>query len=273
MLKIGDFARLAGVSVTTLRHYDDISLLKPQTIDPLTGYRFYSSKQLYTLNRILALKDLGLSLEQIKQSFVGTLNTRQLQDMLKRKQAEERLRLQETQERLTRIAAHLTQIEKEAHMPDYDIIVKNLPACLVASQRLIIPTNDDVPDYLTPAFKTVSDYIKSQNAKTTGACLTLWHTTSDTYTNEEVEVIFPIDRTLDGNENVKVYTLPAVQVASTIHQGDFDDFTGAHVALLRWIEDNGYKVSGPFREIYLEGNDESGESTTEVQFEVAKISA
>lgn len=68
-----------------------------------------------------------------------------------------------------------------------------------------------------------------------------------------------------------MYTLPEVQVASTIHQGDFDDFTGAHAALLAWIEDNGYQVSGPFREIYLEGNSESGESTTEVQFEVTEV--
>ena len=245
------------------------SNLRP-LIDPSTGYRLYRSKQLHRLNRILALKDLGLSLEQIKQTLTEELSIQQLQGMLKLRQAEEKQRLKETHERLNRIEVRLKQIEREMNMPDYDIVVKTLPLCLVASQHLIIPTNDEVPDYLKPAFKNVSTYIQSQNAKTTGACFTLWHTASDTYTNEEVEVIFPIDRPLESTEEINVYTLPEVQVASTIHQGNFDDFTGAHVALLAWIEDNGYRVSGPFREIYLAGDSESGESTTEVQFEVSK---
>ena len=60
MIKIGDFARLGQVSVVTLRHYDEIGLLKPVTVDSFTGYRYYSVAQLPRLNRILALKDLGL---------------------------------------------------------------------------------------------------------------------------------------------------------------------------------------------------------------------
>lgn len=173
MLGIGDFARLGQVTVVTLRHYDDIGLLKPSTVDPVTGYRFYSGKQLHKLNRILALKDLGLSLEQIKQTLTEKLGVQQLQGMLKLRQAEERQRLKEAHERLIRIEARLKQIEREIYMPDYDIIVKTLPPRLVASQHLIIPTNDDVPDYLKPAFANVSKYIQGQNTKTTGACFTL----------------------------------------------------------------------------------------------------
>jgi DNA-binding transcriptional MerR regulator len=66
MIKIGDFARLSQVSVVTRRYYDEMDLLKPVRVDVFTGYRFYSADQLPLLNRILALKDLGFSLEQIK---------------------------------------------------------------------------------------------------------------------------------------------------------------------------------------------------------------
>ena len=185
MLKIGEFARLGQVTVVMLHHYD-VGLLKPSKIDPLTGYRFYSSRQLHRLNRILALKDLGLSLEQIGQMLTEELSVQQLQGMLKLKQAEEKQRLKETNERLKRIEARLKQIEREIDMPDYDIVVKTLPPCLVASQHLIIPTNDEVSNYLKPAFAKVSDYIQSQNAKTTDACFPLWYTASDIYTDEEV---------------------------------------------------------------------------------------
>jgi len=71
MFSIGEFARLGGVSVRTLRHYDEIGLLRPTAIDQDTGYRGYSASQLGPLNRIVALKDLRLSLTQIRRLLDG----------------------------------------------------------------------------------------------------------------------------------------------------------------------------------------------------------
>jgi DNA-binding transcriptional MerR regulator len=65
MFKIGDFSRFSRVTVKMLRHYDEIGLLKPARVDPFTGYRYYTADQLPRLNRIIALKDLGFTLEQI----------------------------------------------------------------------------------------------------------------------------------------------------------------------------------------------------------------
>lgn len=84
MIKIGDFARLCQVSVVTLRYYDEMGLLKPVKVDEFTGYRFYSASQLPRLNRILALKDLGFPLEQIKLMLAGDLSLEQLRSMFTR---------------------------------------------------------------------------------------------------------------------------------------------------------------------------------------------
>src|SRR5262245_24704386 len=65
VFKIGDFSRIARVSCRLLRYYDEIGLLKPGSIERDTGYRYYSASQLPRLNRILVLKELGLSLEEI----------------------------------------------------------------------------------------------------------------------------------------------------------------------------------------------------------------
>ena len=65
MFKIGDFARIGRVTVRTLHHYEELGLLAPVRSDPMTGYRYYGLEQLPRLNRILALKDLGLSLDEI----------------------------------------------------------------------------------------------------------------------------------------------------------------------------------------------------------------
>jgi len=70
MYTIGEFARMAQVSRRQLRHWDEIGLLQPAKVDPKTGYRYYSATQLTTLNRVVALKELGLSLDQI-QRFIN----------------------------------------------------------------------------------------------------------------------------------------------------------------------------------------------------------
>jgi DNA-binding transcriptional MerR regulator len=271
MIKIGDFARLSQVSVVTLRYYDEMDLLRPVKVDTFTGYRFYSADQLPRLNRILALKDLGFSLEQIRLMLADGLTAEQLRSMLKMQRREVEKRLADEQERLTRIEARLRQIELEDKMPKYDVVIKTVPAMLVASRRMTIPTNDQVPQYLGPAYTDVYNYIRNQGAKDTGPCFALWHSPADVYENEDVEAIVPVDRSLKGTDQVKVYELPSTQVAAVVHQGNFENFTQGHAVLLEWMDANGYQIVGPYREIYIKHEKEDlSDSTTEIQFPVAK---
>jgi DNA-binding transcriptional MerR regulator len=271
MIKIGDFARLSQVSVVTLRYYDEMDLLKPVRVDSFTGYRFYSADQLPRLNRILALKDLGFSLDQIRLMLADCLTSEQLRGMLTMQRREVEKRLADEQERLSRIEARLRQIEQENKMPTYDVVIKNTPAMLVASRRVTIPTNDQVPQYLDTAYREVYSYVREQGAKDIGPCFALWHSPADVYENEDTEAIVPIDRRLKGTDRVKVYELPPTQVAAVVHQGNFEDFQQGHAAILEWIDANGYQIAGPYREIYIK-HEKGGlsDSTTEVQFQVEK---
>ena len=272
MIKIGDFARLSQVSVVTLRYYDEMDLLKPVRVDTFTGYRFYSADQLPRLNRILALKDLGFSLEQIRLMLSDGLTSEQLRGMLTMQRKEVEKRLSDEGERLRRIESRLRQIELEDKMPAYDVVIKNTPVMMVASRRITVPTNDQVPQYLDEAYREVYTYIHEQGAKQTGPHFTLWHSSSDVYENEDVEALVPIDRMLKGIDHVKVYQLPSTQVAAVVHQGNFEDFQQGHAAILEWIDANGYQIAGPYREIYIKHDrDELSDSTTEVQFQVEKV--
>jgi|GEM_PF-58316 len=118
MLKIGDFARLSQVPVKTLRYYDDLGLITPARVDKFTGYRYYSVDQLPRLNRLLALKDLGFSLDQIARVLNEGVTHGQLRGMLMLKRAEVEDRLSEEQQRLDRIEARLREIEKEDTLPE-----------------------------------------------------------------------------------------------------------------------------------------------------------
>ena len=272
MIKIGDFARLSQVSVVTLRYYDEMDLLKPVKVDTFTGYRFYSADQLPRLNRILALKDLGFTLEQIKLMLTDSLTSEQLRGMLNLQRLEVEKHLADEQERLRRIEARLRQIELEDQMPKYDVVIKNALSMLVASRRVTIPTNDQVPQYLGPAYREVYDYVREWGAKDAGPCFALWHSPADVYENEDAEAVVPIDRPLQGTDRVKVYELPSTQVAAVVHQGKFEDFTQGHAAILEWVDANGYQIVGPYREIYIKHEKgDLAESTTEIQFPVEKI--
>ena len=100
MFKIGEFSKLSHVTVKTLRYYDQIGLLTPAEVDRWTSYRYYSASQLPRLNRILALKDLGLSLDQIARLLDDDLPLDQIRGMLRLKQVELQEQLEEEQTRL-----------------------------------------------------------------------------------------------------------------------------------------------------------------------------
>lgn len=268
MLRIGIFARLGQVTVATLRHYDDVGLLAPIRVDPESGYRYYSAGQLPRLHRILSLKDLGFSLGHIRQALDDDISAEQLRGMLRLKRAEVEQRLSDDQARLSRIEARLRQIEQEHTMSNQEVVLKTVAPVLVASRRIRIPTNDQVPDHLGPAFAEATQHAQAHGAHPNGACLALWYTSADTLSDEEAEAAVPLDRPVPASERVQVYELPQVQVAAWVHDGDFNDFTQGHAILLDWIEANGHRPAGPFREIYIR-NDAEG-STTEIQYPVER---
>lgn len=273
MIKIGDFARLAQVSIVTLRHYDEIGLLKPSTVDKFTGYRYYSINQLPRLNRILALKDLGFSLEQIEQMLNG-ISIEEMRGMLKLRQAEQEQRLAEEEARLRRIAMRLRQIELEAKVSEKaaTVVLKSVPAMLIASCTVTIPMNDEVPEYLGRAYGNVWAFIEANKLKPLSSNIAIWHQAAEVLENEVAEAIVAIDRAVPESEEVKVYTLPEAQVASFTHEGDFDEFQIGHPILLKWIEANGYKVAGGYREIYHKFDPNNMKDTvTEIQYPVEKI--
>src|SRR5258708_20294635 len=125
VFKIGDFSRLSLVSVKALRYYDELGLLRPARVDEFTGYRYYSASQLTRLNRILVLKDLGLSLQQIALLLDKELIPDQIRGMLRLIQVELHQQLEEGQARLARIEAGLQGFKQETSMPPLYVFPNN----------------------------------------------------------------------------------------------------------------------------------------------------
>ncbi len=271
MIKIGFFSKLSQVPVKTLRYYDEIGLLKPIGIDSFTGYRYYSVTQLPRLHRILALKDLGLSLDQISQLLADDLPAEQLRGMLRMKQMKIREKMQQEEEKLARVAARLKQIEQESKMSDYDVVIKTVDDVRIASVRDVIPSYPAQGQLWGELESTLAQ----KQIKPIAPCFTLYHSDEPEI---DAEVCEPVaERNMPDDETrVKIRELPGTEVAALIHRGPYATLSTAYEALVKWIEENGYRIAGsPYREIYLkppaeEGDQQDGETITEIQFPIKK---
>jgi DNA-binding transcriptional MerR regulator len=283
MLTIGEFAWLSQVTVETLRHYDRLKLLKPVRLDRFTGYRYYSLAQLPRLNRILALKNLGLPLREIGRMLDQPITADEIRGILQGKQAELEAHIQETQARLARVEAHLKQIEMEGKMPDHEVLLKTAPAQWIASvrEKMAWLGQDVLGPAITQMFDEVGEHLDRQHVTPAGPGIALWHESQFVHTavNQEemdVETALPVKGPVPEGGRVKVRELPKAEVAYTVHHGDFSGLPRAKQALFAWIEDNGYRRAGPIREIYLHHhpdhatNEDSPHHITEIQFPVEK---
>jgi effector-binding domain-containing protein len=123
---------------------------------------------------------------------------------------------------------------------------------------------------LGEAYDATYAHIREHRGRALDPCIALWHTTADTYEDEDTEAVVPIERAIPESERVKVYELPGGTFASATHRGQFETFAQLHQTLLRWIDTNGYEITGPSREVYIKLDGDRSDSITEVQYPVAK---
>jgi DNA-binding transcriptional MerR regulator len=271
VFRIGDFARLAQVSPKALRLYDRLGLLKPASVDSFTGYRYYNLDQLPRLNRLVALKDLGFSLEQIGRMLNHDLPAAELRGMLRLKQGELEQHARETLARLARLEARLKQIEMEEMMPHYDVTLKkiqphtddpNCPVCRDLKQLGgPLRTDEDVIRRMAeldaaPGDKADRVWIR----KVDGAnpppgmpppdpgspgmfFMRSGPLPAEPGPNAEM-VTMPF---------VEAHTLPGVEsAATTVHSGEHETVVLGVRALVEWIKANGYRVAGHYQEHKVE---------------------
>jgi DNA-binding transcriptional MerR regulator len=283
MLKIGEFAWLGQVTVETLRHYDRVGLFKPTHLDPFTDYRYYTLDQLPRLNRILALKDLGLSLEDIARMLDDNIEADGIRRILHAQQAELAREVQASQQRLARVEARLKQIDQEGKMPEHEVLLKTVEAQWIASVRQTLSSweQEIFGPALSQMFDEVSEYLNRQGVKSVGPGIALYHADrlvpdSSQRGEPDIETALPIAGPMPGSGRITIQQMPKTQVAYAVHRGSFTGLLPAKQAVFAWVEANGYRRTGPFCEVYLrfdddhQANQDSPNHVTEIQLPVTK---
>ncbi|MBL8166440.1 MAG: MerR family transcriptional regulator [Anaerolineae bacterium] len=281
MLKIGEFAALTQISVRMLRHYDEIGLLKPSHVDRESGYRYYTLDQLPDLNRIVALKDLGLSLEEIRllldQSAAVPLSAAEIRGMLKLKRAQLQQRIQEEQERLLRVENRLRQIEDEGCLPEVEVVFKQMP-----EMHVLALSGTGYAGHLFqqtyPALKQagLAQHIRGRMTLYLGSLERQRTGTPPSPFPIEIAYIVTAAVTdalpLDDGRVLEVKTIPAYkQVISLIsRKPDHERHLDARL-LWRWLRQHHYLLVAPTRELYLQRPCRTNACLTEMLMPVAPI--
>jgi DNA-binding transcriptional MerR regulator len=269
MFKIREFAEIAQVPMSTLRYYDEIGIFKPASVDPETGYRFYSIDQLLQINRILALKDLGLELAQIVQFLDEEVSGEALQGMLRLRQAKLQQHIQAEQEQLARIEARLKYIDQSVGRSTPVVVLKAVSSCAVVVARTQVIGFDANRRYA----EALLARIREREIRPTGPTLFLYHETDDA--DFDVEVAVPVDPAQmrapgqGWDARVTLRELPDVpRMACTVYHGSPHAIVEAYQALGVWIEANGYRIAGPCRKLCLRWDGELADYLTEIQYPV-----
>jgi DNA-binding transcriptional MerR regulator len=249
MFRIGDFSKLTRVSIKMLRHYDDIGLLKPIHVDLATNYRYYSADQLPRLNRIIALKDLGFSLEQIGMLLDERLSPEELRGMLKLRRAEIAERLRIEQLRMAQIESRLRTIEHDEYQSAYDVVAREVAPQLMATIRQVVASPGEP---IVQLFDEIEAYVAQHHARAASSPLTIFHDPEYREEDLDVEVAVPITRSIPTNARAVVREVAgAEQMACVVYSGGYAHMGDVLHALLIWIEANRYTISGELREVYL----------------------
>lgn len=257
MFKIGDFAVIAQVPASQLRYYDDIGLFKPSHIDPQNGYRYYAIEQLADLNRIIALKNLGLSLDDVRHMLANHIANANIRHLLETKKAEIERRLEEDKARLRQVEVRLHLLEQGIAPSTQPVIVKPIAAQrYLALKRVSLDQESFVAE-----FTHIYDAIHAADIPDRSYCTCIAQNAGYEPDGLHWELGFyvgtsaPEKLTVSEQICLQCKDLPAADhMASIMHVGPLASGGLAYAALSQWIAFHEYHICGPFREIFLVAN-------------------
>jgi DNA-binding transcriptional MerR regulator/effector-binding domain-containing protein len=273
MFSIGEFAKLGRVSVRMLRHYDAIGLLRPAAVDGSSGYRLYRADQLRRLNRLIALKDLGFTLQQVQAILDEKVDVAELRGMLRLRRAQLAAQLAADTARLAGVEARLRMIETEGHMNTEDVVVKPVPPIRLAELTAVADSYESpsIGPVIQPLYPELMRRLAAASVTPTGPAVA-YYQPAPGVSAEAVTVHAGIQVAVapDDRYDFAVVDLPPVGSAATIlHHGPMAGVESSIQVVARWIEDNGYRTDGYAREVYLDYHpDRADEGVTELQVAV-----
>lgn len=280
MFKISEFSKIAQLPASQLRYYDKIGLFSPIHTDDLNQYRYYDAKQLPALSRILALKELGLTLEQISKLVQEDISAEEIRGMFTMRKVQIEQSLQAEAARLKVVEARLKHMERAQHYQHPDVVLKSLPAQPFFSNR---SHYDTVAQASATMLNLVAleDSLPRRFGRRSSHLTVILHSEAFEVENLDIEFGFvyeqPLKESFEFSNGLRFEPsdLPAVETAAcSMRIGGLENSCITYGELGSWMEKNKHQFRSPHREVMivppLAGNFQ--DAVVEVQFPVTYAS-
>ena len=268
MLRIGEFSKMAMTTVKTLRHYDEIGLLKPRSVDPITGYRLYEASQLADLHLIQSLRQAGFSLSEV----LGIVSGDGVRVALERHVVDLQTEIAARQDMLSR-ALFILDKNKEAGNMSYNVAVKHIPEQIVYCKEFLMPSFREYFTEIPALGERLRDRYPDLKLAAPEYCYIVNLDAEWRMTDNRILFCEAVTELREGFDDIWFERTPAIDVVSVMHEGAYEDMGAAFTHAAEWIERNGYKIAGEPRSSYIDGiwNKQSvAEWLTEVQIPVKR---
>ena len=246
MIRIGDFSKLAKISIKTLRYYDKIGLLNPAMIDSITQYRYYTESQLETARLILMYKDVGLTNEMIAKLLYKKDDERAL--LRYQKQI-----LTERAEEIKKALSALNVLLGEQVGQTYEASVKYVESRLVYCSRGYIANPGCIHEFIKASSAELARSNPDVKYSEPDYCCVVYPDDGYRETNIFIEYAQSVDRVGRDTEILKFKELGAVKAVSVMHRGGYETLRDAYLFAVNWARKNGYVLAGEPRERYIHG--------------------
>jgi DNA-binding transcriptional MerR regulator len=251
-LTIGDFSRATFLSVKTLRHYHRVGLLEPSLVDPVNGYRRYTSDQIPTAQVIRRFRDLDMPLADIASVLRAPNQT--------------------TRSQL--ISAHLTRLEQsladtqsavaslrdllEHPSPPASIEHRRIPATPAAAITDTVEVGD-LAAWYQGAVGEIRSTLLAQVITSSGPPGGIYANELFSEERGEATVFFPADGEVRTVGRVRPFMAPPIELAVITHTGSHADVDRSYGALATYVSEHTLAVEGPVREYYVVGRHDTSD--------------
>ncbi len=268
MFRIGEFSKMSKTTIKTIRYYDEIGLLEPETTDRFTGYRMYTTNQLLRLHKIQSLRQVGLTIEEVRNILSGN----DVENILRQRKAELIADLTENSEKLRRIN-FILQEQKEKEFMNYQATIKELRECIVYSKKLTVPNYDAYFHVLPAIAQEVKEKYPDLKCIVPEYCFIIYLDKEYKESDINIEYCEAVDGMRPDFNGIVFKKMDPMNALSVMHKGDYPDLGKAYAFAFKWIEENGYVIAADPRERYIDGiwNKESKEDwLTELQIPIKR---
>lgn len=264
MYKIGDFSSMSKTTIKTLRYYEKEGLLKPVYVDLNTGYRYYDTSQLMEISKIISLRQIGLSIKDIK----NILNGYNMVEILNK-------RKKELEDDLVLFNMELSKINYllEGDNMKNEIFIKEIPSYVIYYCDGIISDFSKIPEFVLQAGEECAKVNPNLKCITPDYCYISY--LDGEYKEKDIKIRYgqAVEKVGKETDRIKFKMMDAITAVCIYHKGAYDNLRDSYNIILKFIEDNGYEVIDNPRECYIDGcwnKDNEDDYLTEIQFPIKK---